>query len=121
MSGGGWAVTWHVLDNGVYHVMQQAYTSTGAKNGAEILVNTTITGSQLYSKVTMLEGSTPGWLVTWQGNGTVAGQQDTFGIFQQRYDMSGVAIGQEIRVNTSATGTQDNAVVTQFHGEAAAG
>ena len=84
-------------------------------------VSTTVAGSQLYSKVTMLEGRSPGWLVTWQGNGTVAGQQDTVGIFQQRYGAGGMPIGQEIRVNTSTTGSQDNAVVAQFHGNGGVG
>ena len=113
-AGGRWlAIVGDVLNG---DVMQQRYNAVGAKVGSEQIVNTTIAGSQLNSEVTAIGGSSPGWLVTWHGNGTTTNNVDTIGIYQQRFSLDGTREGSEILVNSTTAGSQDNAVVTAIPG-----
>jgi hypothetical protein len=62
--------------------------------GTEQRVNTTTTDAQNNSVVMGL--SDGGWVVAWQSLGQ---DGSDYGIYQQRYDASGVALGTETRVN----------------------
>uniref|UniRef100_UPI0018E0BC8C cadherin domain-containing protein n=1 Tax=Microvirga flavescens TaxID=2249811 RepID=UPI0018E0BC8C len=53
-----------------------------------------------------------GWVVTWQ---TLYEDGDLWGIYQQRYDVLGNAVGPEIRINTTTTGSQSNPAATGLH------
>lgn len=75
--------------------------------GSEIRVNTTTAGEQSGPTITAL--SDGGWLVTWMA----AGQDGSgYGVYQQRYTASGVALGGEIQVNTSTLADQYTPDVT---------
>ena len=50
-----------------------------------------------------------GWVVVWQSSGQ---DEDSVGVFGQRYNSEGVRVGGEFQVNTSTTGNQADPVVT---------
>jgi hypothetical protein len=69
--------------------------------GSEFQVNTYTTGAQ---EVRAIASDPSGnFVVVWPG----AGQGDSAGIFGQRYDSGGVALGDEFRVNSYTTGSQN--------------
>jgi hypothetical protein len=110
LSDGGWLVSWtsNGQDGSAFGVYQQRYAANGDAAGDEILVNTYSTADQGGSVTTALVDG--GWVVTW-----VSYNQDgdnTPGIYQQRYDNAGGAVGGEARVNSFTTGVQDNPTVT---------
>jgi hypothetical protein len=94
LSDGGWLVTW-TSRVGTGHdasdeIHQQRFGTDGKAVGPETLVNTFEQGTQRYPSVTALKEG--GWVVTWES---------VFerGIYQQRYDEDGVAVGPEIWVS----------------------
>ena len=73
----------------------------------ETRVNTYTNGTQAASHVIPLTDG--GWLVVWQS----AGQDGNLeGIFQQRFDAKGYAVGSETQVNTYTASYQRDASVT---------
>lgn len=108
---GGWVVTWSSdgQDGDLMGIYQQRYDKNGAAVGGETLVNTTVANDQDKSTVDGLPDG--GWLVTWESYGQDGSDQ---GIFQQRYDKAGNAIGGEVQVNLTTDGQQKNASVTVF-------
>lgn len=109
MTGGGWVVTWTSYgedgdDAGVY---QQRYNASGVAVGGEVLVNTTIANAQYRAGTTAL--SNGGWVTSW-----VSDRQDGdgAGVYQQRFNSSGVAVGGEVLVNTETAGPQDRPAIT---------
>ncbi|MBO6945177.1 hypothetical protein [Altererythrobacter sp.] len=109
LPGGGFVVTWSSLhDDGVaWNVYAQIFDSSGAPVGGEFRVNTTTADSQIRSSIASLEDGS--FVVTWSSN-----LQDGSGngIFGQRYEADGTAIGGEFQVNTYTAGEQDNSYVT---------
>jgi hypothetical protein len=95
-------VTWQSHNQGVGHwgIFAQRYSATGATVGGEFRVNTWNLDDQISPKVAMAgDGS---FVVTWashnqDGNG--------WGVYAQRFDPNGNALGGEFRVNTY---TQDD-------------
>jgi hypothetical protein len=102
LADGGWVVTWESFgqDNNGYEVYQRVFKTDGSSTG-EILVNLTTAGDQSNSSVTGL--SDGGWVVTWASDGQDGNSK---GVYQQRYDSSGKAVGGETRVNSYTTGDQ---------------
>ena len=100
---GGWVVSWTSgnQDGDGFGVYAQRYDAAGVAVGGEVLVNTQTTDSQQLSSVKSLADG--GWIVGWTSNGQ---DGDGFGIFQQRYDSAGVAVGGEVQVNTHTTSDQ---------------
>jgi len=74
--------------------------------GAQFLVSTQTTGSQLHPVVAASPGGT--FVVVWQGPGT---DEDSSGIYGQRYNFAGAKIGSTFRVNTYTTGGQTQPAV----------
>lgn len=108
LADGGWVVTWQSNNQdeaGNYGVYQQRYDVSGTAVGGERLVNTTITGVQDSPAVTALADG--GWVVTWCALDTSG-----VGVYQQRYNVSGTAIGSIEDLVTTANGNQDNQVIT---------
>ncbi len=109
LSDGGWVITWHsdVQDGSGYGVFQQRFTSSGTASGNEVQVNTHTPAPQGSSAVTAL--SDGGWVVTWESE-----YQDgsSFGIYQQKYSITGLTDGAESRVNTTTLGCQATPSVT---------
>src|SRR5262245_26414482 len=73
--------------------------------GGDVQVNTTTLGIQDYPAVAALTNG--GLVVTWQSAGGSG-----FGIYGQRYDANGAAVGGEFRVNTTTSVEQRYSSVT---------
>jgi len=103
LADGGWLVAWESSDQdgsgvGIY---LQRYDAGGATVGVETQVNTHTTGTQGFPSVTALDDG--GWVVVWNSNGQ---DGSGIGVYQQRYDVDGVASGTETLVNSYTTGEQ---------------
>ncbi len=86
-------------DSGVY---AQRYAASGAPVGTEFRVNTFTTGNQWRPDVAMdADGD---FVVVWDSKAQDSGTN--YGVFGQRYDASGVPVGEEFRVNTYVTSRQ---------------
>ena len=85
---------------GDYEIYAQRYGSAGAPQGAEFRVNTYTAAEQGYPSVAT--GADGDFVVVWHG----AGAGDNSGVFAQRYDVAGVPLGGEFRVNTHTTSNQ---------------
>ena len=100
---GGFVVVWgHTAQNGVApDVYAQRYNASGAAIGGEFRVNTHTTGGQDGPSLAMdADGD---FVVVWVSE---EGDGDSYGVFAQRYDASGVAVGGEFRVNSYTTSMQ---------------
>ena len=111
LSDGGFVVTWESAEqDGDYDgIFGQRYDSSGVKNGSEFQINTYTTSYQYASSVTSLTNG--GFVVSWTSIGP---DGDSFGIFGQRYDSSGVKNGSEFQINTYTTSVQHRASVTSL-------
>ncbi|MCH8309360.1 MAG: S8 family serine peptidase, partial [Chloroflexi bacterium] len=108
-SDGDFVVTWSssAQDGSLAGIYAQRYNSDGVSQGAEFQVSTYTTSHQDNSSVAMdAEGN---FIVTWQSNGQVG---SGYGIYAQRYDLTGTALGGEFRINTiSSTGERPQVTV----------
>ena len=88
-------------------ITQEAEAGAPVPVGNEQQVNSFTPNNQGEQEVTALQDG--GWVVVWMSD-----QQDTDsnGIFGQRYNSEGVAVGGEFQVSTFATGSQADPVVT---------
>jgi Ca2+-binding RTX toxin-like protein len=103
---GGWVVTWFSAGAGNVggEIHQQRFNSSGAKVGAETVVNTTTADTQSIPDIAVLaDGS---YVITWQSR-----PQDSsdYGVYQRHYDKNGNAMTGEVLVNTSVRGYQGDA------------
>ncbi|MDB5469048.1 MAG: hypothetical protein JWR84_608 [Caulobacter sp.] len=102
-----------ISSNGVF---AQRYSAAGAPVGPEFTVNTTLTGDQANPQVAALAGG--GYVVTWQSS---QGDGSGYGIFAQRFNAAGVAVGTESQVNSGGPGNQYDAQITALTGANAGG
>ncbi len=108
LAGGGHVVVWRSANQdgsggGVY---AQAYDAGGNALGGEVLVNSETAGDQDEPAVAaLLDG---GYVVTWTSDGE---DGDGNGVYGQRFDASGAAVGAEFRVNTYTAGAQDDPAI----------
>ena len=104
LAAGGFVVTWasYAQDGSAYGVYGQMFAADGTPQGSEFLVNSATTGNQDLPVVTALDDG--GFIVAWQSNSDQDGSG--FGIYSQRYDASGVAVGGETLVNSTTAGSQ---------------
>ena len=103
LSSGGFVVVWtgDYQDGDSRGVFGQRYNSSGSAAGSEFQVNTYTTDYQGMTSVS--HDSSGGFVVVW----TSAYQDlDGLGVFAQRFDSSGSAVGSEFQVNTYTTGDQ---------------
>ena len=109
LQGGGFIVTWQSDGqdgdgNGIYGQRLDADLNP---LGGEFQISTYTTSHQESAKVTALTDG--GFVVSWfswdQNNGQA-------GVYTQRYDASGVAVGSETLVNTDATFSASNPAIT---------
>jgi hypothetical protein len=106
---GNFIVVWKSTDqdgsgDGVF---AQRYDSTGATQGPEFQVNTYTTGNQGgylgTGGVDVAADPAGSFVVVWNSEGQ---DGDYTGVFGQRYDGAGMALGLEFQVNTYTTGSQ---------------
>jgi len=105
--GANFVVVWEDrggLDGDGFGVFAQRYNGSGTAVGNEFSVNSSTTGNQLNPSVAMSDYGN--FIVVWEDRGGQDG--DGYGIFAQRYNASGGAVGDEFRVNTYTTGNQSN-------------
>jgi hypothetical protein len=105
-AGGNFVVVWHGRQGpgDTYDgIFAQRFDSAGVPQGAEFRVNTYTRGAQRLPSVA--SNTSGNFVVVWQSRG-----QDgpNFGIFGQRYDSGGGALGDEFQVNTYTTADQSN-------------
>lgn len=105
---GNFVVTWTSTnqDGTAQSVYARRYSAAGLALSSEFLVNTTTTGIQKNSTISM--NSAGQFVIAWQGEGP----GDTSGVFFRRYAADGSAIDTtDKRANASASGTQINPAV----------
>ncbi|NGX62500.1 MAG: hypothetical protein K940chlam9_01999, partial [Chlamydiae bacterium] len=112
LNDGGFVVTWssNGQDGDLYGVYGQRYDSSGVKSGLEFQINTYTTSDQNYPSAAPLNDG--GFVVTWESDGQ---DGDSYGIYGQRYDNSGVKSGLEFQVNTYTTSYQLNPSVAPLN------
>jgi VCBS repeat-containing protein len=109
---GGYVVAWTSSEQdgsatGIYH---QRYRSDGSPQGGEVRVNSTTAGDQLYPSIAAIDG---GYVVTWSSLGQ---DGSGWGVYQQRYDASGVPQGGETLINTRTADSQVHPSVAAIDG-----
>ncbi len=109
LADGGWLVCWtsYDQDGSATGLYQQRYNRAGEAVGTEQRVNSTVEDYQLNASVTSLADG--GWLVCWE---SYAQDGSDYGVYQQRFTAGGLTSGEETRVNTQTTGSQNTATVT---------
>lgn len=95
-----WANNLDLSGNGIF---AQRYNATGVAQGNEFRVNTFTTSDQSQPSVAM--DAAGDFVISWQSD-----SQDgsAIGVYAQRYNAAGVAQGNEFRVNTFTTNSQEN-------------
>ncbi len=109
LSNGGFIIIWVALalDSSGLGIFGQRYDEDGERDGAEFQINTTTAGDQSDPSITTLADG--GFVVTW----TSVGQDGSgAGIYSQRFDAEGVAIGDEVQINIQTAGNQIDADIT---------
>lgn len=108
LTNGGYVVAWmddtaNASDANIY---AQRYGANGIAVGAEFRVNSHTSNQQEIPSVAGLDNG--GFVIVWRSYG-----QDgaSFGIYAQRYNADGTAVGGEFRVNTYTSNTQDDPTV----------
>ncbi len=100
---GDFVVIWNSAgqDGSSYGVYAQRYSAAGEVLGGEFKVNTYTSNTQRFSSVAMdADGD---FVVTWSSSGQ---DGSGWGVYAQRYNAVGEALGQEFRVNTFSSGSQ---------------
>ncbi|WP_372718456.1 DUF4347 domain-containing protein [Novipirellula sp.] len=109
---GTFVVTWTsnqgATGDDIYY---RRFAADGTALTGELVANTTTSGTQKNSIIGM-NNQTGEFVIAWQGNGAQAGEVDSAGIFAQRFDADGAAVGSEFRVNSSTFGTQYDAAIS---------
>jgi hypothetical protein len=110
---GAFVVVWlsNTQDGANYGVFAQRYDATGAALGAEFQVNTYTTDNQSRPRVAM--DAAGRFVVVWQSDSQ---DGDNYGVFGQRYDRAGAALGGEFQINTYTTGSQSRPRVAMHGG-----
>jgi hypothetical protein len=110
-SDGSFIVTWTSNRYGDQDLFFRRFGANGTPTGSEVRVNTTASFDQWNSDISSNK-STGDFVIVWQGNGGQLNNVDDNGVFGQRYDSDGSAIGSEFRVNTVTSGTQGDVSVS---------
>ncbi|AEJ02662.1 Hemolysin-type calcium-binding region [Nitrosomonas sp. Is79A3] len=95
LTNGGFVVSWTSYNQDGrygYDIYAQRYDASGAAQGGEFMVSTTTTGGGLDSSMTALTDG--GFVVTWSIPFSPGG------IYAQRYDSNGVALGSQFQVGS---------------------
>jgi hypothetical protein len=100
---GNYVVTWASAgqDGSGWGIYAQRYTSNGIALGSEFRVNTTTAGDQVNPTVAM--DALGNFVIAWASNGQ---DGSGWGIYAKHYNVTGLALGGEFRVNTTTAGDQ---------------
>jgi hypothetical protein len=103
-------------DGDGWGIYAQRFASNGEAIGPEVRVNTLAGGNQSWAQVAAL--STGGYVITWQDDG--ANDGSGYGVYGQRFDAGGSALGGQFLINTTTTSTQYHNNVAAYDGGFAA-
>lgn len=106
LADGGYVVAWQSADGSGDGIFLQRFDAAGQAAGVETRVNTWTALAQSTPTVTTLADG--GFVVAWE---SFAQDGSNYGIFLQRYDADGAAVGAETQVNTRARDYQVAPVV----------
>jgi len=111
LSNGDFVISWHSywqtgIDYSGYEIYAQRFSESGNTIGSEFMVNTYTHYNQKESSVSAL--SDGGFVVTWHSFGQ---DGDSWGVYAQRYDAYSNRVGNEFKINSETSGTQDNPAV----------
>ncbi len=111
LADGGFLVTWvsDDQDGSGFGVYGQRFDSSGATVDDEFRVNTYTTSNQEAPSVESLADG--GWVIAWESYGQDGSQE---GIFAQRYNGSGTAVGSEFQVTTTTSDDQESPSVASI-------
>ncbi len=115
LSDGGFFVSWQSpnQDGSLSGIFGRRYNATGAPLANEFQINTTTAGDQIYARTAAFDGG--GFVVAWMSNDQ---DGDKWGVYGQRYDNAGAAIGSEFLINTTTADSQIRpSLVTFANGE----
>ncbi|HQA10867.1 PKD domain-containing protein, partial [Zoogloea sp.] len=103
LSGGGFVVTWASAgqDGWAGGIYAQRFDASGAKVGSEFRVNASTDGEQSQPMAIGLAGG--GFVIAFSDDRV---DSSGTGVFGQRYDASGVALGANFQINTYVPSTQ---------------
>ncbi|MGI9421335.1 MAG: putative Ig domain-containing protein, partial [Geminicoccaceae bacterium] len=103
LADGGFVVSWQSKnqDGDNWGVYGQRYDNTSSAVGSEFQINTTTSKQQEAPSVAALEDG--GFVVTWHSKDQ---DGDNWGIYGQRYDNTGSAVGSEFHINTTTADEQ---------------
>ncbi|MFO1430153.1 MAG: hypothetical protein U1F76_08445 [Candidatus Competibacteraceae bacterium] len=101
---GDFVIAWgsYGLDGSQWNIYAQRYNAAGEPQGDEFQVNTYTTNDQFDPAVAM--DAAGDFVVVWQSGYGQDG--DSFGVYAQRYNATGVPQGDEFQVNTYTTNGQ---------------
>jgi hypothetical protein len=116
-SAGEFVVVWSRGGQGTgdgdgYGVFGQRFDPLAARLGSEFQINAHTTGDQTRARVAMDSGGR--FVVIWTGGDSEDGSST--GIFAQRFDSTGDALGSEFQVNTYTTSDQNSASIAMSSG-----
>jgi hypothetical protein len=97
---GDFVVVWQQGGGGEGGIFAQRYNSAGERVGDEFPVNTTTAANQNRARVAMNDAGD--FVIAWQSQ-----DAESYGIYARRYNAAGVPQGDQFRVNTLETGSQD--------------
>lgn len=107
LSDGGYVVTWMSSGDGSgWGIYSQRYNASGAAVSGEVPVNTFTANDQASPSVAALVNG--GYVVSWMSNGQ---DGSGYGVYTQRYNASGAAVGGEVRVNSTTVSDQTSPVI----------
>ena len=103
LADGGFVITWHsnVQDGSNWGIYGQVFNADGTTRGGEFHVASYAFDSQQEPKVTSLPDG--GFMVVWNSNYQ---DGDSWGVYGQRFDATGDAVGAEFRLNETTVGDQ---------------
>jgi hypothetical protein len=107
---GNFVIVWESTgqDGDKKGIYAQRFDANGVAQGSEFLVNTTTANDQKVPAIAM-SASTGDFVIVWESKDQ---DGDKTGIYGQRYDVNGVAVGTEFLVNTETANEQKAPAVT---------
>lgn len=93
-----------------FAVHAQVFKADGTKAGSELLVNTTMAGSQRLPSITALHDGN--FVVAWEDSSQSGGDVSDYAVRAQLFSASGVKVGGEFLANTTVAGRQTDPTVT---------
>ncbi|MGB0905266.1 MAG: hypothetical protein ACPGVJ_10245, partial [Mangrovicoccus sp.] len=120
VNAGKFVITWESQheDGSDYAVTTQIYNADGTPDGASFFANSTLTAEQSNPEITAL--SDGGFFISWHsfnstdGLGLDTGDGERYGVFAQRFDASGAAMGSELQINSFTADDQTYPSVTEL-------